>query len=187
MSSALEMPDGLLVDLAIGGDEKAFRELLRRYRERILAISLRMLKNKTEAEEAAQDSFVKIYFHLADFDKTRDFSAWAAGITINECRDRLRKRSRSQKIFREIGESDTDSQQVLPNDEFAIRAKIEAVEIGIEQLPLKLREALVLRAYADYSYEEIAAILTIRIGTVMSRLHRARQRLIEILKHGTEN
>ncbi|MEE9555278.1 MAG: sigma-70 family RNA polymerase sigma factor [candidate division Zixibacteria bacterium] len=185
MSSAREMSDGELVGRVSGGDETAFREILRRYRERVLAICLRMLKNRTEAEEAAQDSFVKAYYHLESFDKSRDFSAWLAGIAINECRDRLRKRSRFRKLFREIPENDLGSRQVSQDEDYESKVRIRAIENAIEQLPEKLREVLVLRAYADYSYEEIAGILNIEIGTVMSRLHRSRAKLTEIIKRGT--
>jgi RNA polymerase sigma-70 factor (ECF subfamily) len=180
------MPDGELVELVKNGDEAAFRVILNRYRERILAICLRMLKNRTEAEEAAQDTFVKIYLHVSDFDPARPFSGWAARIAMNECRDRLRKRSRFKKMFREITDKDTDSRQGTPSDEIAVRETVRNVEKAIEQLPGKLREVLILKAYADYSYEEIAGILNIRIGTVMSRLHRSREKLTEILKRSAE-
>lgn len=186
MSSAGEMSDGELVGRVSGGDETAFREILRRYRERVLAICLRMLRNRIEAEEAAQDSFVKAYYHLGSFDKSRNFSAWIAGIALNECRDRLRQRSRFRRIFREVPDNYVESRLVSHEEDFEIKARIRAVENGIEKLPVKLREVLVLRAYADYSYEEIAGILNIEPGTVMSRLHRSRAKLTEILKRGKE-
>jgi len=179
------MSDSELVRLSSEGDEKAFREILARYRQKILAICLRMLRNRTEAEEAAQDSFVKIYLHLNDFDQSRDFSAWAAGITMNECRDRLRKRSRFQKVFRELDDRVADDGRISSEEEMVQKKRLEVVEEAIEQLPEKLREVLVLKAYSDYSYEEIASILKIRIGTVMSRLHRSREKLTEYLRKGS--
>lgn len=182
MPSVIDLSDGELSRQASEGDEKAFREILRRNRSRILAICLRMLRNRTESEEAAQDSFVKIYLHLNEFDPERNFSAWAAGIAINECRDRLRKRSRTKRIFQDLEDSEIDRLQQPREDAPALRAEVEAVEEAIEQLPPKLKEVLVLRAYGEYSYEEIGAILKIRTGTVMSRLHRSREKLTELMK-----
>lgn len=187
MSSVKEMTDGELAVPASEGDEKAFREILGRYRQKILAICLRMLRNSTEAEEAAQDSFVKIYLHLKDFDPQRGFMAWAAGITINECRDRLRKRARFKKRFREITDTDVDQTQIPVDTSYERKREVESVENAIELLPEKLKEVIVLRAYADYSYEEIARALKIRIGTVMSRLYRAREKLTEILERSEES
>ena len=186
MSSGTERTDGELAVLASEGNEKAFREILERYRQKILAISVRMLKNSTEAEEAAQDSFVKIYIHLKDFDPDREFAPWAAGIAINECRDRLRKRGRFKRRFREITDRDIDRTQVPVDTSYENKKRVESVEYAIEKLPEKLREVLVLRAYADYSYDQIAAALKIRVGTVMSRLHRAREKLTEILNRSDE-
>ena len=173
--------DAKLVAAAAKGNNKAFRELLERYRTKILAICIRMLKNKTEAEEAAQDSFVKIYFHLKDFDMTRNFNVWAASIAVNECRDRLRKRSRYSRIFRDIEEADAASTPTMIGADCDEQENLKQVEAALEELPEKLKEVIVLKAYSDYSYDEIAAILKIRIGTVMSRLFRARQKLSEIL------
>jgi RNA polymerase sigma-70 factor (ECF subfamily) len=140
-----------------------------------------MLKNRTEAEEAAQDSFVKLYYHLKDFDLSRSFAAWAASIAMNECRDRLRKRARASRAFRDITEADgmCDPANTAEIDEAKI--KLEDVEKALDQLPKKLKEVIVLKAYAEYSYDDIARILKVRIGTVMSRLFRARQKLTEIL------
>jgi RNA polymerase sigma-70 factor (ECF subfamily) len=186
LSSGTERTDGELAVLASEGDENAFRKILDRYRQKVMAICMRMLKNSTEAEEAAQDSFVKIYLHLKDFDPDRGFAPWAAGIAINECRDRLRKRGRFKRRFREITDTDIDRTQIPVDISYENRKRVESVENAIQRLPEKLKEVLVMRAYADYSYEEIAGALKIRVGTVMSRLHRARERLTEMLDRSNE-
>jgi RNA polymerase sigma factor (sigma-70 family) len=173
-----------LIGLVLKGDDKAFEQLLLRHRQKILGICYRMLGDKIEAEEAAQESFVKIYFHLKDYDQTRDFSAWAASISMNECRDRLRRHTRRSRVFREISELDASLE---PNVEQGIddsREQLAEVEKAIERLPEKLKEVLVLKAYGNYGYEEISQILRIKIGTVMSRLFRARQRLTELISRG---
>jgi RNA polymerase sigma-70 factor (ECF subfamily) len=141
-----------------------------------------MLNNRVEAEESAQDCFVKIYFHLKDFDSSRDFAIWASSIAINECRDRLRKRSRFNRSFRELDETIAAPADV--NNGTIDKNKLEIVEKALEKLPAKLREILVLKAYGEHSYDDIAQILGLRIGTVMSRLFRARRKLTDILSKG---
>ena len=173
--------DNELAVSAAKGNERDFREIISRYRTKIMAVCLRMLKNRTEAQEAAQDTFVKIYFHLRDYDPERGFSAWAGSIAINECRDRLRKRARYSRTFREINDSDLDDRGHGSEDEYELKRQVETVEAAIEQLPDKLKEVLVLKAYGEYSYEDIARTLNIRTGTVMSRLFRAREKLAEIM------
>jgi len=174
--------DNELAVSALNGNERDFREIISRLRPRILSICLRMLKNSTEATEAAQDTFVKIYFHLRDYDPEKDFASWAASIAINECRDRLRKRSRFSQTFRELTDRDADLAQSRADTDYESKRRIQLVEKAIEQLPEKLKEVLVLKAYSEYSYEEIAEILKIKTGTVMSRLFRAREKLTEILE-----
>jgi len=177
-----ENSDNELAVSATNGDERAFREIISRYRSKILSICLKMLKNTVEATEAAQDTFVKIYFHLRDYDPERSFSSWAASIAINECRDRLRKRMRYSQRFRELTEGDADLKQARADNDYESRKRVELVENAIEKLPERLKEVLVLKAYGEYSYEEIAEILKIKTGTVMSRLFRAREKLTEILE-----
>ncbi len=182
------MPAGVsdieLVRLALRGDDKAFGQLLESNRPRVIAICLRMLGDRVEAEEAAQDSFVKIYFHLRDFDQTRDFTAWAASITMNECRDRLRRRTRHGRVFREISEVDAVSEPASANANDDCKEELAETEKAIEKLPDKLKEVLVLKVFGEYGYEEIAKVLGVKTGTVMSRLFRARQRLAEMLGRG---
>jgi RNA polymerase sigma factor (sigma-70 family) len=175
-------PDNELAVSALNGNERDFREIISRFRPRILSICLRMLKNSTEATEAAQDTFVKIYFHLRDYDPEKDFASWAASVAINECRDRLRKRSRFSQTFRELTDRDVDLAQPQADTDYESKRRVQLVEKAIEELPEKLKEVLVLKAYSEYSYEEIAEILKIKTGTVMSRLFRAREKLTEILE-----
>jgi len=179
-----QLDDSELVSLASGGDTRAFETLLERHRGRVLRICLRMLGNRIEAEEAAQDSFVKVYYHLRDYDQSRSFAVWSASIALNECRDKLRKRSRLVRIFRGIEEADRAQAQTETNDTDDSQEKLSAVEKAIAQLPDQLREVITLKAYGEHSYEEIAKILNVRVGTVMSRLFRARQKLTDIMNRG---
>jgi RNA polymerase sigma-70 factor (ECF subfamily) len=184
LSNWAELTDAQLIELAAAGAEKALAQLLSRYRQRILMIGLRMLNDKIEAEEATQDIFVKIFLHLKDFDPGRDFGIWCTAIAVNECRDRLRKRQRSMRTFRELSEADRIEVVVESGDCHDEKERLSIVEKAIENLPEKLKEVVVLKAYGGHSYEEIAKILKIRMGTVMSRLFRARQRLTEMIERG---
>jgi len=179
--------DFKLVSQALGGDERAFRELMGRYRQKALGICYKMLGNRVEAEEAAQDAFVKVYFHLKDFDPARDFAVWLSAIAVNECRDRLRRRSRERRTFRELGEADGINRETNHDSGRVTQEKLNAVEEALDKLPEKLREVIILKAYGEHTYEDIARILRIRLGTVMSRLFRARQSLTEIMKRGEED
>jgi RNA polymerase sigma factor (sigma-70 family) len=173
-----------LVRMALRGDDKAFEELLACHRQRIIGICLRMLGDRLEADEAAQDSFVKIYFHLRDFDQARDFTAWAASIALNECRDRLRRRTRRSRLYRELSAADAAAPPGATDRNDDCKDRLAAVEDAIKMLPSKLREPLVLKVFGEYGYEEIAKILGIKTGTVMSRLFRARQKLTVLLNRG---
>jgi len=180
-----EINDANLAGMAADGDDKAFEQILQRYRQRILRICLRMLGDKIEAEEAAQDIFVKVYYHLKDFDRKRELGIWLSAIAINDCRDRLRKHQRGARMFRGMTEADlASSVPFVKNDCDEERERLMSVERALQQLPEKLKEVIVLKAYGEHSYEEIARVLKIRMGTVMSRLFRARQRLTEIMERG---
>ena len=160
--------DNELAVSARDGNERAFREIISRHRPKILSICLKMLKNSTEATEAAQDTFVKIYFHLRDYDPEKSFSSWAASIAINECRDRLRKRTRYSQTFRELTDRDVDLSQTRADTDYEVKKRVELVEDAIEKLPEKLKEVLVLKVYSEYSYEEIAEILKIKSGNTLA-------------------
>jgi RNA polymerase sigma-70 factor (ECF subfamily) len=176
------LDDAGLADLAESGNDKAFEVILQRYRQRMLRICLRMMGDVIEAEEAAQDIFVKVYYHLKDYDRKREFAVWCTAIAVNECRDRLRKRQRVSRTFRELNEADRAPAETGPDDCADSREKLAMVEKALEDLPEKLKEVIVLKAYGEYSYEEIAKILKIRLGTVMSRLFRARKRLTKLME-----
>ena len=176
-----------LVREAIGGHEKAFRELLDRNRQRVMGICCKMLSDVIEAEEAAQETFVKVYFHLREFDLSKEFAVWVSTIAVNECRDRLRKRSRRGKLYRELSETDGASMPLENNERRDARERLDAVESALQLLPDKLREVIILKAYGEHSYDDIARILGVRVGTVMSRLFRARRRLTEKLEKGGQD
>jgi RNA polymerase sigma-70 factor (ECF subfamily) len=174
--------DSELAVSASHGNEEAFRELLARYRSKVIGICVKMLGDSAEIEDAAQDTFVKVFNHLRKYDPERSFAAWLASICVNECRDRIRKKTRFKKTFSELSDEHLAVAKAPNGGNIEFREKLANVEKGINQLPDNLREVLIMKVYGELSYEEIAESLEIKVGTVMSRLHRAREKLTELIK-----
>jgi len=185
--------DRLVVDRVKSGDEAAFGEIVSRYRERIYAMVLQLLRNREDAEEVTQDAFIRAHRGLAQFRGDSSFSTWLYQIATNLARNRYwywwrRKRDFSVSFDAPLnGDTDLTLADVIPaelpapddvtvNEEFARR-----IALGMERLSSKHREVLVLRNVRNLAYEDIAQILGISVGTVKSRIARAREALREQL------
>lgn len=174
--------DSDLVRRACSGDSSAADELANRYRKAAYLTAYQLLRNREDALDAAQDAFMRFFTHLDRFDRGRPVRPWLLRIVRNCSRD-LRRRGR----VREADSLDTggwEGNQVEVVDpgpapsRAAERNELQKlVWQAMEQISEAHREILVLRDYQDLSYGEIAEILDIPIGTVMSRLHAARRRL----------
>lgn len=169
-------PDGELVRRVRGGDRPAFNQLVLKYRNRVLGVAARMLDDRTEAEDLAQDVFVQVYRALGDFQGEALFSTWLYRVTANACLNRKKKQRRERRL-----KEDIDGLEPLRFDPFSnphvllerkqLKALLERV---IQALPEEQRMVLILRDLEGLSYEEIADCLGVELGTVRSRLHRAR-------------
>jgi len=177
-----------LVARARTGDERAFRALLDKYERAVFSICLRMVRNRDEAADLSQDSFIKVFASLDRYNPAYAFSSWLFKITSNLCIDYLRKRRietlpMDQPIDGEKGE--IQRQYAAPDptpDESLDRAeKMARLESAISALPEHYRIMLILRHQEDLSYEEIADHLSIPLGTVKARIHRAREMLKGLL------
>jgi len=172
------------------GDEAAFEELIINYQDRIYNLCLYMLGNRHDAEDAAQDTFLKAYRSLNDFKPKASLYTWLYRIAVNTCIDHKRKPF-FESIFRR---SDTgtemviDYPSVLPSPEKVYESKqIQyALQKALIKLSPKLRAVIVLKEMEGLSYEEIADTLDVSIGTVKSRISRAREELRTLLKDFTE-
>lgn len=177
-----------LVERAKAGDRPAFDELLVAMRPRALAAALRVLHNRDDAEDAVQDAFLKVWRCLAAFEGRSSFSTWIHRIVTNSSLDLLRKTSsRSETVER------TDSQEATATDgepsneqtpesdlcEYEVQMLVRA---AVATLPAAHRQAVELREFEDYSYQEMAEIIQCPVGTVMSRLHHARHKLADELR-----
>lgn len=176
MTNSFDDPDGDLVERILGGDELAFSEMVLKYRNRVMRVAARMLGNRDEAEDLAQDVFVKVYYSLKSFKGEALFSTWLYRITVNSCLNHRKRRKPEAEIDegRDRGESilaDTDSNPQALLEEKEVKLLLEK---AIQALPQEQRIVLILRDIEGLSYEAIAGSLELELGTVRSRLHRAR-------------
>jgi len=167
--------DAALVRRALDGDDTAYRLLVRKYERRIYRICYRITCHGAAAEDAAQDAFIRAYFALKRFDLNRPFLPWLIRIAAN----RAISLAERERVYEPLpaGFAETAAGQGDPEQDASRRERSEEIRAAVESLPPKLRAVLALRVFEDLSYEEIARSLDLSIGTVMSRLSRARDRV----------
>lgn len=174
-----------LIELSQKGDSNAFEKLVILYQNKIYNLCYHLTNNHTEAEDLAQEVFVKAYFGLDGFRNEADFSTWLHRITINLWINIKHKQknppaisldkpvpTEEGEVVREIATTSTNPQEVLENKEFRI-----LVYTALHSLSKEQQAVLTLREIQGYSYEEISRIMQCSTGTVKSRLSRARQAL----------
>lgn len=172
------------VERALKNDQDAFAELVYTYQDAVFNLCYRMLYERTEAEDAAQETFLKAYLNLRRYDPARSFKTWILTIASNHCIDRLRRRRMKWlSIEDELPPSQSlRSEEPEPEHAMLFTERSEAVQDLLNQLRPEYRAAVVLRYWYDYSYVEIADILDTTESAIKSRLFRARQMLAEKLK-----
>lgn len=175
--------DGLAKALKDGAPG-AFDELVLKYKNKIYALSLSILRNPADAEDATQETFVKIFRSIGSFEGKSALSTWIYMITRNVSLDMVRKQSRH--AAEEIPETLEDIKTPSPEEALLLLSRREAVRSALSMLPEAYRTVLTLREYMNLSYEEIASVMNTATGTVKSRISRARQLLLEILSENTE-
>ncbi len=171
------------VERAQAGDRAAQEDLARHCQRLAYLVALQLTGNRDDALDLAQDAMVRFFGALQRFDRSRPLRPWLLRIVRNLYRDRLRRRRirRTEALENVAPAALTEAAGPEPSPE----ARSERRELQrlvweeLQKLPLKYREVLVLRDYQDLEYAEIARVLRIPRGTVMSRLHRARRRLAE--------
>ena len=161
------------------GDMVAFNELVDRYKDRLMNVIGRMLSSAEEAEDIIQETFVRVYQHRQSFNFQHCFSTWIYTIALNLARNELRKR----KKFKFFDITDMKGNET----EFAVEMKLpsklpEVLSKAIKELPEKYRTAFILRDIEEMPYEEVAKILSVPLGTVKSRVNRARMMLRDKLQ-----
>jgi RNA polymerase sigma-70 factor (ECF subfamily) len=178
------LSDEELMLLVQEGRNQAFDVLVERYKNRLYLYLCRLLGNEGEAEEYAQETFVKAYIHAEKYRTVARFSTWLYTIATNLVRNRMRNAKRRPVMVSMWSEGSAgedegkwlelkdDSQR--PDYDMERKSLNEMIESAIEKIPGKYRPAFVLREISDLSYEEIAAVTGLKLGTVRSRINRGR-------------
>lgn len=187
--------DFALIDLAVQhGDEKAFTELMRRYRKSVFHTLLKMVRNLDDAEDLTIEAFAKAFRNLHKFKQEYTFSTWLFRIATNNCIDFMRKKkietmSISNSYTDDNGEPidiEIRDEDLNPQDRAISRQRVMLVREFVALLPIKYRRLVQLRYFEEKSYEEIAAELEAPLGTVKAQLHRARELLYDLVKEKKE-
>ncbi len=177
-----DMPDGELVRRVSSDDRLAFQILVERYGRRVYNFIHRMVSDSALAEDILQETFVRVYRKRSMGNRVRNFPSWVYAIAANLARDELRKRRRkvlSEDPLKIDCLSDDSNRPDVRAERRELRRRID---VAIQGLPPQQREVLVLRDIEGLSYEEITSVLRVRMGTVKSRLNRARLKLQEELQ-----
>ena len=172
--------EATLIARAGQGDQEAFCQLVERYQGAVFNLAYRMLGGAEEAEDAAQEIFVRLYRQLARYDPERKFSTWVLAIATNYCIDQLRRR-RMQFVPLENIIPWARARDAGPEGEALDREAHDEVQLLLRRLPEKYRTVLVLRYWEDLSCAEIGNVLNVPEGTVKTQLHRARKALGRLL------
>lgn len=185
------MKDFALIDLAQSkGDQKAYAELMDRYRKPLYHTMLKMVKNADDAEDLTIEAFAKAFKGLAKFKKEYTFSTWLFRIATNNCIDFIRKKkletlSISSTFKDDSGEEvglDIKDSNLDPQEKTIKSQKVQVMQIFVNKLPPKYQRLVELRYFSEYSYEEIAQQIDIPLGTVKAQLHRAKELLYDMIK-----
>jgi len=163
--------DGLLVSQCLAGDSAAFRPLVEKYQRVLFSVAIRMLGDREDATDAAQEAFLKAYENLATYDRRHKFFSWLYRILVNECLNERRARHQTVPIDENVAASGD------PFQELEVAERRARVQAAVVTLPPEQRAVIVLRHFADLSYAEIAEVLDVPEKTVKSRLYAARQQL----------
>ncbi|HEX2202498.1 MAG TPA: sigma-70 family RNA polymerase sigma factor [Longimicrobium sp.] len=192
--NATALSDHELVERARKGSEKAYRELLGRYQRPVFSLVYRMVRDREQAEDLAQETFVRVFNNIERYDPAYKFSSWIFKIATNLTIDWMRRKevptvsldgSRFATTSDEIEASTitVESRDENPEELLVSKELGSEIELAIGKLRPEYRQAIVLRHIEDRPYEEIAQIMALPLGTVKTYIHRGRNELREMLAH----
>jgi RNA polymerase sigma factor (sigma-70 family) len=188
--------DLVLVELAIEGNQKAYAELLDRYRDSIYFLLLKMVNNKSDAEDLTIEAFGKAFKNIHQYTPNFAFSTWLFKIATNNCIDFIRKR-KANTISIDHGSEDSEgvssspaaslpSNSLDPEESLIKQQNVKLIQSLVSKLKPRYRKLIELRYFKEYSYEEIADELELPLGTVKAQLFRARELLFNILMKNSQ-
>jgi RNA polymerase sigma-70 factor (ECF subfamily) len=175
-----------LVERAAAGDRDARSELFARHRDAAFRVALRITGSNQDALDVVQDGFIKAFERLADFERASGFGTWLLRIVTNQALDHLRRRKVRLAVSLDADEDGAPVARVAgdedpPGERLEQREQADRLQRAIDDLPPEQRSAFALYASGDMTYGQIAEIVGVPVGTVMSRLYHARRRLREAL------
>jgi len=167
----------LLVGRCLGGDQRAMLALVERFRGQVFGLCYRMLSQRQDAEDAAQETFVRVLKNLHRWDPARDFEPWLFAIAGNRCRTALaarKRRPRAEPTVELVADDAPDGREA--------QHLAEEVHLALRDLRVDYRQAFVLFHENELSYAEIAKAMEVPLGTIKTWVHRARRELIDSLR-----
>lgn len=186
------LEDFKLIDEAVNNnDEKAYAQLLQRYKRPVYHMILKMVRNIDDAEDLTIESFAKAFKSLHKFKKDFTFSTWLFRIATNNTIDQIRKKklntmSIDNSFTDDNGDGisiEVEDENLNPQEETIKLQKAELIQVFVDKLPPKYQKLVRLRYFSELSYEEIAVELEAPLGTVKAQLHRARELMFEMVKN----
>jgi RNA polymerase sigma-70 factor, ECF subfamily len=187
-SSAQSGNESELIAAIVAGDTALYHRLIRPYERSVYMMSLSYVKNKTDAEDVAQEAFIKAFYNLADFRGESKFSTWLISIALNEARSRLRRQAALRIISLDELQDDSAARpvllhhwQTLPPDEVEREEVRNLLQQAVDKLPDIYREVFLLRDVEEFDINETAQMMGISTSLVKVRLHRARMMLQRLL------
>ncbi len=185
----MDTDDQALIERCRAGDLAAFEPLVEKYRQRAWRVAYQIVRDREDAQDVCQEAFIRAYRSLGSFRGHSAFYTWFFRIVVNLATDRVRQRAARGRALGTEPLTENDLQGVLPDhatappdDEAARRQERRRIAEGLDALPPKFRTIIILSDVEGLSYREMAEVLSIPVGTVMSRLHTARKRLRTLLK-----
>jgi len=189
LDSVSDKTDEQLVDAFKNGDEKAFEIIIYRYKHRLTRLAWSVVHNEDDAMDIVQESFIKVYRKLHSFQGTSKLYTWLYRIVMNHSIDYVRKRPSATivPVDEMLHEPASKDKSMRPDINLLNKELNKKIFEAVDKLPEKQKKAVILREVEDLSYNEIAEIMSCTVGTVMSRLYYAREKLREILKPYVED
>jgi len=184
-----ELRDEELIARVQEGQRRAFDEIVSRYKGRLYSFVLRLVKDPTEAEDLTQETLIRVYIHADKYREIARFSTWVFTIATNLVRNRMRRRSRRPRLLSLNPAPDEDDVLLDPPDPTADPSRkiegeelSELINLATSKIPEKYRVPFLLREVNQLSYEEIQQVTGLKLGTVRSRINRARNRFRQLIK-----
>ena len=187
MDNQFRYTDEELIGRFQEGDEQAYTELVNRYRDKLMTFVYRFVNDMEQAEDIIQDTMLKLYTHKHYYRNIAKFSTWIYTIAGNLAKTELRKRKHHKVTnISQMGPEDRDYElpSVAPETDEVVQSEYieKKIQAAIQNLPLHFRTVTILRDIQELSYEEISKIVEVPLGTVKSRINRARLQLQKELK-----